>query len=262
MSELRGDSVNKSAHRRRLLPVLQGRSEGAVERKHQNISAILLEAGVPYIDGYKPLRNYQYRLRESVLQRLETSAPLRRTVEDHVRRPVDAPEVEDLLGIMEDPPEPSGDGSHISEEPPDSRWYASARPNYLEMEARNRSVGRTGEELVLRYEKARLLRDGCNHLSDRVEQVSETVGDWKGFDIHSYESSGQDRLIEVKTTAYGKDTPFFVTRNELTVSLRSASSYHLYRVFRIRRGPRLFCLRGSLDDVCNLDPVQFRGWVA
>jgi hypothetical protein len=57
--ELRGTPYRKSEHRNRLIPLLRGRSAGSVERKHQNISAILIESGFPYISGYKPLRNYQ-----------------------------------------------------------------------------------------------------------------------------------------------------------------------------------------------------------
>jgi hypothetical protein len=44
---LRGEAVNKTAYRNALLPLLRGRSAGAVERKHQNISAILIEERVP-----------------------------------------------------------------------------------------------------------------------------------------------------------------------------------------------------------------------
>src|SRR4051794_36194775 len=57
--ELRGIAYNKSEARRRLIGMLNGRSEGAIRRKHQNISAILIELGFPAIGGYKPLSNYQ-----------------------------------------------------------------------------------------------------------------------------------------------------------------------------------------------------------
>ena len=40
--ELRGQAFNKSEHRRRLKAVLDGRSDGSIEYKHQNISAVLL----------------------------------------------------------------------------------------------------------------------------------------------------------------------------------------------------------------------------
>ncbi len=58
-AEVSGRSYSKTEHRQNLLARLINRSKGSIERKHQNISAILVEMGVPYIDGYKPLRNYQ-----------------------------------------------------------------------------------------------------------------------------------------------------------------------------------------------------------
>ena len=51
-SELRGDEFNKAAHNKALRARLDGRTRGAVERKHQNISAVLIELGFPYINGY------------------------------------------------------------------------------------------------------------------------------------------------------------------------------------------------------------------
>src|SRR6204780_2236580 len=36
-----------------------GRTHRSVEFKHQNISAVLDELGMPWIPGYKPKRNYQ-----------------------------------------------------------------------------------------------------------------------------------------------------------------------------------------------------------
>ena len=54
-SELRGEPFNKAAHNRALRARLDDRTGGAVERKHQNISAVLIGLGFPYINGYKPL---------------------------------------------------------------------------------------------------------------------------------------------------------------------------------------------------------------
>ena len=58
-NELRGIHYNKTEHRRALSILLNTRSDGSIERKHQNISAVLIDQGFPYIAGYKPLRNYQ-----------------------------------------------------------------------------------------------------------------------------------------------------------------------------------------------------------
>ena len=57
-----GQEYSKAEHRRRLGKLLNNRSDGAIERKHQNISAILIELCLPYVDGYKPLRNTEQLL--------------------------------------------------------------------------------------------------------------------------------------------------------------------------------------------------------
>jgi hypothetical protein len=56
--ELRGERYSKAEHRRALSPELRGRSDGAIEFKHANVSAVLDGFGLPYIDGYKPRGNY------------------------------------------------------------------------------------------------------------------------------------------------------------------------------------------------------------
>ncbi|MDA0219239.1 MAG: hypothetical protein O3B22_06595 [Proteobacteria bacterium] len=55
--ELAGESYVKS-HRNAALQELTGRSKGSIERKHQNISAVLQELCAPWVAGYKPLGNY------------------------------------------------------------------------------------------------------------------------------------------------------------------------------------------------------------
>ena len=69
-SELRGQEYIKADHRRNLLPKLNNRSEGSIEFKHQNISAVLQEAGLQWIKGYKPASNYQNALKIVVLEGL------------------------------------------------------------------------------------------------------------------------------------------------------------------------------------------------
>ena len=68
--ELRNEPYNKTAHRNALMMKLRNRSRSSVERKHQNVSAILVELGFTYISGYKPLFNYQAQLRDAVLAHL------------------------------------------------------------------------------------------------------------------------------------------------------------------------------------------------
>lgn len=49
--------ANKTEFRRRVLPLLQGRSEGSYEFRMQNISAVLDELGLPILSGYLPRKN-------------------------------------------------------------------------------------------------------------------------------------------------------------------------------------------------------------
>ena len=110
---------------------------------------------------------------------------------------------------------------------------------------------------MMNYERARLTAAGKENLIERIEQVSITEGDGAGYDIHSYEVNGKDRFIEAKTTKYGKETPFFISSNELRFSNKYRDYYFLYRVFKFRDSPRLFALKGYLEENCEVSPIQY-----
>ena len=254
-SELEGEWFNKAAHNRGLRAQLDGRSRGAVERKHQNISAVLIELGFPYISGYKPLSNVQHMLRDVVSEQVPS---LEHLLKADVTALQDGFTVDDVLGIGVEPPVPVS-GS-VGERPVE--YVVSSQPgppiNYLQMEARNRSLGCAGEALVMEFERARLLREGKDRLARNVEQVSKTVGDHAGYDIRSYEVSGRDRFIEVKTTRYGKLTPFYISKGEVRFSEANEHAYHLYRLFEFRQTPRLFQLPGDVGRHVHLQAVNYR----
>ena len=81
---------------------------------------------------------------------------------------------------------------------------------------------------------------------------------WESSDFLSFESDGKERLIEVKTTTFGRDTPFFVSRGELALSQGAKDQFHLYRLFEFRKSPRFFALTGALEQHCRLDPVTYQ----
>jgi hypothetical protein len=251
-SELAGTPYNKTAHRRSLKPVLDGRSEQAIEFKHSNISAALLDAGFPYISGYKPRSNYQALLAEVVADRLAAASQLQLIAAADADRPMVVPEIDDVLAVLTAKPSRSVEPSRVAEP---IAWRLTT--NYIEREARNRSLGQAGELFILNYERARLVALGKEALAARVEHTSMVRGDHEGYDVLSYDDSGVERLIEVKTTKYGADTPFFVTRNEVATSERRAPSYHVYRLFAFRTAPRLYTLPGSISSSCQLAAATF-----
>jgi hypothetical protein len=257
--ELTGQKYNKTQRRRALMEKLSNRSEGSVELKHQNISAVLIEMGIPYIDGYKPRFNYQRSILPAVIGDFLRNNPefqaLFKEDSDAVPATPMVPSIQDFVDLMEDPPVREG-GKAVAIAKP-RIIYNPIGVNYAEREARNQMLGEAGEQFVINYERARLILAGKEALADRVEQVSLTQGPSAGFDILSYESNGSDRYIEVKTTKHGKSTPFFVTPNELRFSTENSSRYFLYRVFGFRELPRMFGLQGSLETHCVLEPSEF-----
>ncbi len=254
--ELRGRPFNKAEHSRNLQKLLKDRQRGSIEKKRQNISAVLIELGYPYINGYKPLGNYQRILYDVVEERLGHAPNLSKAAAEAVKQPATkVPTISDLLSIVVDAPK-------LEVAKPRSRGIPrtqsqSVRKNYLEVEAQNRSLGLAGEEFIMHFEHERLWRAGKKQLADRIEHVSKTRGDHLGFDIQSFEADGRDRLIEVKTTRFGLATPFFASRNEVRVSEFHYAEYQLYRLFNFRSAPRLFVLSGSLRQTCKLEPIQF-----
>lgn len=252
--ELSGQTYNKSEHRRNLQIKLLGRTEGSIERKHQNISAVLIDLGCPYISGYKPLSNYQSILFDVVQDRLSQDQHFDRSAISAAEQPAVMPLVPDFEFVVEPPPLMT----EVSE--PKSAYFVrnnGIQRDYLAREARNRSLGAAGEEFVLAYERNRLRNIGVPRLSDKVEQVSKTKGDGLGFDVLSFEPDGRERFIEVKTTAFGKETPFFISRNETDFSAAFGEQFHLYRLFEFRRQPKMFDLSGRIQDKVRLDPVSY-----
>lgn len=253
-AQLSGELYSKTDFRRKLLPLLQSRSPQSIEFKHANISAILIELGFPFITGYKPRSNYQSLLFDVVSDQLAMNPLLHDLAASDTQREAVVPSVDDILAALTDPPKPVVLKDRLASP---AASYAAMPINYLEREAQNQSLGRAGEEFVLNFERARLIKSGAEKLASRIEHVAATRGDGAGFDVHSFEETGKDRLIEVKTTKYGPHTPFYVSRNELEVSRVQARQYFLYRVFAFRDRPMLFTLQGAFSAHCTLDPTNY-----
>lgn len=254
-AELSGVQYGKAAHRRALQGKLAGRSEPSIEFKYANISAALLEAGFPYISGYKPRSNYQALLADVLANRLGREKTLLDLAATDADRPIAVPRVEDILSVLTARPRVAVARASRVAEADRSRIHLTM--NYLEREARNSSLGGAGEVFVLNYEQARLIHLGREQLASKIEHTASVRGDHEGYDILSFEESGRERLIEVKTTKYGGETPFYVSRKEVAVSRRDADKYQVYRLFEFRRSPRLYTLAGAVEQSCTLSPTTY-----
>lgn len=261
-SELSGKSYSKTEHRRNLKPLLQGRSDGSIEFKHQNISAVLINLGQPYIKGYLPRYNIQAMLADKVVNYLETHRSLEKQFQLFADKTIvnTLPAV-DFTKWAVDPPArtESKKETNMVNEPDLIYLRRPIKTNYLEREQQNTRLGELGEQLVLEYERWQLQKNGKDSLAKQVEWISEK-DDGAGFDILSRNLDGSHKFIEVKTTKLGKETPFYFSKGELLFSQRTADDYHLYRVFNFDSEAKIFMKRGRLDMVCHSEAIGFRGW--
>lgn len=254
--ELAGQTYNKAAHRRQLQERLPARSDGSIEFKHANISAVLLELGYPYIRGYLPRSNFQRDLLvETVRHQITRSRQLDELTLSAVERPAVAAEVTDFARVLRTAPK--AEIAALAEASP-AYLRAPVQRDYFAREAQNRSLGEAGERFALNFERWRLVQQGAGQLAEKVQHVSVTEGDGLGYDIQSFEADGRKRFIEVKTTGFGERTPFFVSANETRFARDHRDTYRLYRLFDFRSAPRLFELAGAIEQHCLLDPVTYR----
>jgi hypothetical protein len=243
---------SKAEHRRALRPQLNGRSDGSIEFKHQNISAVLKGLGEAWIPGYKPAFNFQMSLVDAVVGWLERNPAWLTRLPD-LRL---TPGLRETASIFIDPP------PTFSNQPPpqelDHMLRIARKYDVAERDEHNRALGRAGEERVLEHEAASLRAAGRADLASRVRWISEEEGDGAGYDIASFLPNGQTRLIEVKTTNGWERTPFYISRNELSVAEERRSEWCLLRLWNFSREPRAFELYPPLDAHVTLTATMFQ----
>jgi hypothetical protein len=256
-AELRGEKRSKARHRRALVSLLNQRTEGSVEFKHQNISAVLLGLGQPWIVGYKPASQFQLSLVDAVMRLLESRSdwllPQRNRPEGSEGREKGWGESGVPLWIGP-PPTVSNAPPPID---PERMAFIARKYDVAERDARNRALGKAGEEIVLNHETATLKAAGRNDLAAKVRWTAQDDGDGLGFDIQSFEPNGRPRLIEVKTTNGWERTPFHITRTELAAAEAHRDQWHLIRIWNFAREPRAFGIRPPLGQHIELTPTSF-----
>ena len=246
-----GRPYNKAEHRRALLPLLNDRSEGSVEFKHQNISAVLKGLGEAWIPGYKPAFNFQMSLADAVARWLAL----------HPMWLSRLPDSRVVTGLQESAPIWIDPPPTMSNQPPPQELEQMLRLarkfDVAERDERNRALGRAGEERALAHERASLRSAGRDDLARKVRWVSEEDGDGAGYDIASFAPDGRSRLIEVKTTNGWERTPFHITRNELAVADERRSEWCLFRLWNFSRESKAFELYPPLDAHVTLTATTF-----
>lgn len=245
--QLSGRSYVKSAHSKALMARV-GRTHRSVEFKHQNISAVLDELGMPWIPGYIPKRNYQ-RAIFGAIDRYLTAHP------DILAYTRPSPPTPPSIDPFVDPPRLS---ASAREQIPDSLRHLIGKFDPVERDRRNRSLGSAGEQFVRDLECRRLHAAGRPDLAQKVRWVAADEGDAAGYDVLSFQPTGSQRLLEVKTTNGNARTPFFLTRNERALATRRPTEWQIYRVHLFAMEPRIFTLEPPLERTSSLAPETWR----
>jgi hypothetical protein len=247
-ADLSGRSYVKSKHCTALMAQI-GRTHRSVEFKHQNISAVLDELGMPWIPGYKPKRNYQNAIFDAI-DRYFTKHPA--ILEVAVQT---LSEVSLLLAdVFVAPPALAT----VNEPIPQSPRHLIRKFDPVERDHRNRSLGRAGEAFVVDLERHQLAGSGRSDLAQKVRWVAAEDGDGAGYDVLSFDLSGRERLLEVKTTNGSARTPFFLTRNECDLSTERPEAWQIYRVHLFAKEPHIFTIAPPLENAVNLRPETWR----
>lgn len=141
-----------------------------------------------------------------------------------------------------------------------SRSFTPKKIDFINQAKSQKKLGYAGELIVLKYEKDFLERAGKSNLMKKVKHVSDEEGDGAGYDILSFDLDGNEKYIEVKTTKFNSDTPFYLTDNELEFSKKEASNYYLYRVYDFdiqENQAKLYILHGDLTNILSLKPQNY-----
>jgi Domain of unknown function (DUF3883) len=245
--ELAGRPYSKAEHFRGVMSMI-GRSKGSIEFKHMNVSAVLDEIGLPWIQGYKPRAHYQDSLADAVSQYL-------------IQHP-------DVLSLAAPGPVPiRNDGDILVPPPALLNSDPESRPAGIRRligkfdpaarDERNRNLGKAGEAFVVDFERRRLTRAGRDDLARDVRWVADLDGDGYGYDVSSFEPDGQKRLLEIKTTCGNERVPFWMTRRECDVAAEQGDIYRVRRVFHFRNEVKMFDIAPPLEARLLLTPATF-----
>ena len=143
-----------------------------------------------------------------------------------------------------------------------TREFRGCLVDYEERDRKNRNLGRLGEELVLQFEKHKLIQAGQKRLAEKVEHVARTRGDGLGFDVLSFDPETKSELhIEVKTTQGPASTPFFMSAGEVEYARRCEQEYQLIRLYEFASSASripFFSLESPLEEKLLLRPTHYR----
>jgi hypothetical protein len=245
-ADLAGRPYVKSRHSQVLMARI-GRTHRSVEFKHQNISAVLDELGMPWIPGYIPKRNYQ----NAIFGAIDRYLSRHREIMEFVPKDKSASAAQATI-FVEPPTLRAGESAPVA------LRHLVRKFDPVERDHLNRSLGKAGEAFVIDVERRKLADGKREDLARKVRWVAAEDGDGAGYDVLSFNPVGTEKLIEVKTTNGSARTPFFLSRNERELAAERPADWRIYRVHLFAKDARIFTIEPPLENAVKLMPETWR----
>lgn len=132
--------------------------------------------------------------------------------------------------------------------------------NHSQKNKENKRIGDLGELFVVQLEREKLRKANKPKLAQKVAHHAKDKGDGLGYDVLSFDEEGNEMYIEVKATKSNKNTPFFITRNELERSKQEQEQFYIYRVYNFNdehiKGDVLV-IQGDANNLC-VEAVNYK----
>ncbi|MCG8436311.1 MAG: DUF3883 domain-containing protein [Gammaproteobacteria bacterium] len=224
------------------------------ERKqyYQQISALLMEIGMPFLDEYRPINGSSSALELALKHFLEKNLKAisaMRKVSMHNDKAV-PDELEDSKMHWVAPPKPL---DYRINGMPKALAALHADFDFRAHEYQDTSLYKDAVKFAFAYEKRRLQEVGMKNAASEIERVDDALRELTGYDIASYNDDGSERHILVKPTYYGLYFPFYLTTAELEFAKQSKGDLFIYRIVNFATTRKLFVMREGLSDLTDQD---------
>lgn len=135
--------------------------------------------------------------------------------------------------------------------------------DHVKKAKKDAKTGLSGEELVLAYEKEKMLKHNRSDLIEKIDWVA-SYDDNPGYDILSFDFDEEGKeyeiYIEVKTTEEGEKNAFFITSNEINTMKEKKEKYWIYRVSKVNKEPVFYKINGN--DFYNTFGIEPHTYIA
>lgn len=129
--------------------------------------------------------------------------------------------------------------------------------DFQEKAKEQKDLGDKGEVLVKQRE-IEFLKE--INLHDKAALV-DIVQDGRGYDVYSFDESGNEKFIEVKTTTGNEYSHFYLSENEVDFMRLNVNQYCIYRVYNFdeeNNFAEFYELSGEVENQLLMKPTQYK----